>query len=115
MASSSAEPYFYEIGYATAPANGISEQETGEAVSLSVYPNPSTTAVTISASNLDSPFCATVYSIDGRVVRELSSEEGHSIIWDRKDSTAGFVPSGIYVIVVQIESGYLNSTICLLD
>ncbi len=109
------DPYFYEIGYATAPANGISEQEMGEGVSLTVYPNPSTTAVTISAPNIDSGFCATVYSIDGRIVRELSSEDEHSIVWDRKNSTAGFVPSGIYVVVVQAENGFLKSTICLLD
>jgi ligand-binding sensor domain-containing protein len=46
-----------------------------------------------------------VVTIDGRLVRELSSPGGRVAFWDGRDETGKFVPSGIYIIVASSPDG----------
>lgn len=80
----------------------------GEMVNCSAYPNPfnlnSQIDITLAK---DSRVSAEIYDILGRKVRQLIKSDlnagRHSIIWDGKNSSGDYCPSGVYYCVVKTE------------
>jgi ligand-binding sensor domain-containing protein len=74
---------------------------------LTVYPNPylvpNTSLLTVSGLVENSSL--KILSVDGRVVRSISTPGGLAGFWDGKDESGKDVPSGVYVIVAYAEDG----------
>ncbi len=67
-----------------------------ESLSISAYPNPFNSSVTLSLSS-SVPAKLKIYDLLGRVIRELEYEAGSSLIgWDARDALGNKVSSGIY-------------------
>jgi hypothetical protein len=97
------------------PEVGI-EDELGntipEVISLSAYPNPFNSAITITYSNLKGGEIE-VFNIQGQRIKTfaISGKEGE-IIWDARDALGNKVSSGIYFARARGAAGY--STIKLI-
>lgn len=73
---------------------------TAEKVARTVYPNPFQPREGGSMVLRDVPSGgrATVYALDGRLIRTLTGNETGLVEWDGRDGEGGLVKSGVYVI-----------------
>ena len=83
------------------------------------YPNPFNPSTKINyALSDDGSFSLKVYNIQGKLVRVLSSGLGqkgrYSVIWDGKNNQGQNVPSGVYIYVLDSQSGTLNKRMLFL-
>jgi hypothetical protein len=66
--------------------------------SLSAYPNPFNSSITITVSS-NEPGILDIYDIEGRIVRQYPFEKGNQrIVWDGRTSAKQPLTSGIYFI-----------------
>jgi hypothetical protein len=70
---------------------------------ITIFPNPFTPAsghTGLSFGPFSSPTEVTIYSLSGRVIESLSGEE-EWIRWDGKDTSGGWIPSGVYIVIAR--------------
>ena len=78
---------------------GIGEGEYAAEFSVSVFPNPGGTGVTIVVPPIYSEEARIlVYDISGKLVRILEEPDGSLFLWDCSDQSGREVPSGMYMI-----------------
>jgi hypothetical protein len=95
---------------AYAPSSGIPEGAARTPSSLSVLPNPSSGAVTVTIPSWSGGTAeVTVLDLSGRLIRVLPTDPsgGGEIQWDGRDSSGRTVPAGAYL--VRVVSGALNA------
>ncbi len=89
------------------PLDTSLDPETGEAMELSSYPNPSAGPVTVEFILPEpSPVTITVLTVTGRRVRALTEAESFGrgrgqVEWDGRDDNGGRLPGGLYLCVVR--------------
>ncbi len=97
----------------TKTTTGISTHTAENAISCSVYPNPATSAITLSVhSESSATISATLYSTDGRLITTLLPPQAQ--IRDVQycaDVTA--IPTGNYVIRYSIGSGFITQEVSI--
>jgi hypothetical protein len=74
------------------------------ALSLAADPNPFAGSVRLRCSSpAGAPATLRVYSIGGRLVREIGAApaSGHDVVWDGRDWAGRQVPAGIYRVVLE--------------
>ncbi len=64
---------------------------------ISIYPNPAKTSFTVSASNGDKIFNVEIYSLDGKLVKEIKPYE--------KKVTVKGLNSGVYLVKIRSKNG----------
>jgi hypothetical protein len=74
---------------------------------LLIYPNPVTFpgAVPVTVDGLVERSVLRILSVDGTLVREVSTPGGRVGYWDGKDAKGDFVASGVYLVVASSEDG----------
>jgi N-acetylneuraminic acid mutarotase len=100
---------------------GIKEYQKSQAMSLTIEPNPFSTATKISWRNISDSeqFELYVYDVTGRLVRSFgrfSTQHscGNEIVWDGKDDAGAALPSGNYLFVVNISGKKVSKVLSLI-
>lgn len=84
--------------------NNVSIEEIQSNGQVSIYPNPSQSIFHIE-TELNAPFSAVVYDLNGRKIMENNSSNGERLSFD-----AQFLSDGIYVLKIANDAGQLIST-----
>ncbi len=89
-------------------------------LAVQVYPNPASDLIKVDYFLEErSRISIKVYNQNGQLLRNLSDawevNGHHQIIWDGKSTSGKMLPSGIYIITVQMENGMLVSRKVILN
>ena len=115
------EPFYWDIGYATAVLTGIEEVEIPDfnVESLEIYPNPFTqnTEIRFRISDISSQnhviqrtafnISLHIYDLSGRLVKSFPAIQSSDntvtgVVWDGTDESGNKVASGIYLCQLKV-------------
>lgn len=95
----------YTVAMGAAPAVIVLDSAQGDLASAHCYPvpfMPSRGDTVITFTGLTSSASVRIYTISGRLVRELSkSDFGSKLAWDARNSAGQQVASGVYIYVIK--------------
>lgn len=80
--------------------------------SLSVYPNPMRSSLTIELKNSRGPAILKIYNLKGQLVRQM--ETSAKQIWDGRDQQGRLLGNGVYFLSVEADGQRLSSKICIM-
>lgn len=95
----------YTVTAGAAPAIIVLDSAQGNLASAHCYPvpfMPSRGHTVITFTGLTSSAAVRIYTISGRLVRELyKSDSGQKLVWDVRNSAGQFVASGVYIYTIK--------------
>ncbi|MDY6916294.1 MAG: T9SS type A sorting domain-containing protein, partial [Candidatus Cloacimonadota bacterium] len=105
-----------DFSFATADAVSNGNNTTPSAFKLNNYPNPFNPQTKIAYSSGNQPARLIVYNLKGQIVKDfgLLPAGNNYVVWNGKDNSDNFVPSGIYFSKLQIRDKVITNKMVLL-